>query len=469
MNLMRFFIKEEPIPGLEISDDFLRLSLVGMDGAGRLEARISAEMHLAGNIVANGILNDGRRFSETLKEMWRQAGMSEQCVIISLPADHVYFKIFSFPGTQPDALEKAMRLAADFQLPLETKDAYFDWEILEPAALGLVLLAAIPKKIVDAYAAAIARTGLTLVAVEAKPLSLARIADTPAGKAALVKCASKNTNEFYVIKDGTLRFCHVVPKNIGDDKKTAETEAAKIKEYYQQTYKETIAKTIEPDDLKIFKEFEQLAAGQNNNRGLVSFGAALRGLVSRSDDTFISLMNVGTEEAFSRQKIKVFARLASGIIAGVSIFFAAAFAATWMLVLSIEKNSDRGAGSAAAASTPANAAALETEARQLGGLVSWAEKSLRAAPDWSAVADEIKARAVSGITLAAVSMPALENQFTLIGVAQNRSQLNNFRKSLDESPAFADVKMPLTNLEQKENISFSITLRLKDPAAFYPK
>ena len=58
---------------------------------------------------------------------------------------------------------------------------------------------------------------------------------------------------------------------------------------------------------------------------------------------------------------------------------------------------------------------------------------------------------------------------TITGVSKDRETLNLFKKSLQESPYITGVELPINNLEQKENIPFSISFHLKDPSMLYYK
>jgi len=45
--------------------------------------------------------------------------------------------------------------------------------------------------------------------------------------------------------------------------------------------------------------------------------------------------------------------------------------------------------------------------------------------------------------------------------------LNQFKKTFQESPMFFEVELPIANIEQKSEIPFSLSFRIKEPANLY--
>ena len=57
----------------------------------------------------------------------------------------------------------------------------------------------------------------------------------------------------------------------------------------------------------------------------------------------------------------------------------------------------------------------------------------------------------------------------LTGISTDMETLNQFKKSLQSSTYLASIELPITNLEQKTDIPFSISFKLKDPNSLFYK
>lgn len=471
MNLLQFFTREEPIAGLEISDAVIRLALLELNKKEQVEIKTLIEEQLPEGAISGAVIKNQLHFTEALKKILKKIEPKIRYVIISLPADNVYSRLFSFPKTiEKEKIEETMKLVVDFQLPVNARDVYLDWEKVDAPRENEALLAALSKKIIDSYLQAFALVGLNVVAIEFHPLSFSRVIDVPPEKSVLIKIPGKEKVGIFIIKNNNLRFSRILPGMFFSDKNSLDAEIEKIKEFYESENKDPISDIIDDNGLKIVKIFEHPKIKKNNGDWLISVGAAFRGLLPRAEDELISLMEVGTEKAYERQKAIVFARLISGVVVGLSLFFAAVFVGAWLLITSIQNNFNKQVSNLQLiTSVPPDATELEAKAKKINGLLEKTSSILQSIPQWSNLLEELKSRTVPGIFIANLSLPSPEGMLAINGVAQNRFQLNLFKKSLTESSFFSEVNLPLTNLEQKENISFSMTFRLKNPAALYAR
>ena len=120
-------------------------------------------------------------------------------------------------------------------------------------------------------------------------------------------------------------------------------------------------------------------------------------------------------------------------------------------------------------STSPEILAKEAWVNKVNALTATGQAILAQTPLWSAVIDEIDARIIDGISIATFIAPSITGNMSFTGTAKNRVTLNQFKKSLQESPMLAGIEIPLTNLEQRENIPFTVSFRLKDPNTVFYK
>jgi hypothetical protein len=99
-----------------------------------------------------------------------------------------------------------------------------------------------------------------------------------------------------------------------------------------------------------------------------------------------------------------------------------------------------------------------TRANTIGILLSGTKKQ----EILSGVIAEIEAQSGEGISLTEISLSRTEEgtltPILIKGIAKSRLSLTTFQKNLEEHPLFKKANLPLSNLAQDRDISFSITL-----------
>jgi Tfp pilus assembly protein PilN len=80
---------------------------------------------------------------------------------------------------------------------------------------------------------------------------------------------------------------------------------------------------------------------------------------------------------------------------------------------------------------------------------------------WSRVIPEVLGAIPNGITLSTLILSAPGNSYSFAGVASTRNDLLSFQKNLQSLPNVASAVVPISQLTDKENISFSISATLK--------
>lgn len=464
MNLLRIITREEAIAGLEINDNWLRLTLLKLTSKDKtkLEIKVSVEMPLNNGVIGDGRIKIQNELVKSLKELLKKAKTKIRYVIVSVPVQAVYSRVFTFPKTvQGIKLDEAMNLIINFQLPLKASEVYLDWERVASGEFNKVFFAAAPRTIIDEYLKAFELSGLKPVAIEFHPMSFSRVADWPENNAVMITASDKTKTEIFVVKNKTVYFSRVVlfsrlPKKLFKD------EIRKITDFYESE-NDKITQTIDISGSKATAMFQVGALAKKDRwKWFISAGAAWRGLLARGDDTIVSLMPVGTEDVYEYQKATTFVGFLSGVAITLATFFVVVFIAAWMLMVAIQRNTLNRIDSLTAAPAQGELMAMEDKAKQFNGLVGATGSLLKVIPNWSILLEELKSRVTNGVIITELSLPSTESILTIKGSAGTRQQLNSFKKSLDESRLLSEVKLPLTNLEQKENIPFSISFKLKE-------
>lgn len=492
MNFLNLLIKEKQVAGVEISDSAVRIAFLRerkkamrtasppKDKKTSIENTpkrdlfekyelVLLEEPIAPNLIENGMVADKAMLGKTLRGIWAKANLGTNYAIVSIPDDKVYSRIFSFPKTVLGSrLSDAMNLAIGFQLPIKTESAYLDWESTEGTpVLNEILFSTAPRTVVQDYLEAFEVAGIKTLALESHLASIARAVKTERGATTVFTKKTPDGATIFAIKDSVLRFSRTLPTRFIDEDKRP-SEAGKIRSALESETKGPVAEadlfnaTLRDDHLG-----PAFTVSAPQSKWFVALGALVRGQISEGKDNLISLLPVGTEEAYAYQKALTIASLVRNMTIGVSVFFVLAFLATYLFMFSLARNTRQTVTALSESSISPELLAQEARIKNVNALTETATAILDATPLWSVVIDEINARAIDGIAISSFGAPAITEKMTVSGTAKDRATLNQFKKSLQGSALFTEIEVPLANLELKENIPFSTSFRIKDPGTVY--
>lgn len=490
MTFSSLFTKEKRVAGLEISDSVVRIAFFSTQknkSAHKTEPKlILIEEPIADNIIEEGVVKDKELLAKTLKQIWAKADLGTDYAVVSIPNDKIYSRIFSFPKTvSGDKLTEAMKLAVSFQLPMNIEESYLDWEPVEELAhvekrtetlvnaidlrnANEILLAIMPRIVAQGYVEAIEEAGIRTLTLESHLASIGRVMSQSETPVLLTKKTPDGVTVF-IVKNGTLHFSRTLPaRYLPGSALTAEIK--KIKTSFEAVYREKITEAT-LDDVQVqdaFITIPELAQDKDPHRWIIALGAAIRGQIPEGKDNLISMLPVGTEEAYAYQRATTLIVFIRNLVVGTSIFFVLAFTATYFAI----KLSNEAARSTQVLSTASISPELlkkEDYIKNVNGLTTATQVILSETPMWSVVLEEVVARVTPGIIISGFNAPTILEPIILTGVAHDRKSLNEFKRSLKESKLFTEVELPLTKLEQKEEIPFSVSLRIADPTAVYYK
>lgn len=484
MNILNLLTQEKRVAGIEISDSVIRIAFFRPRKKARVHPPqdlpehelILIEEPIGANIIDHGVVVDRVLLSKTLKAIWTKAKLDTQYAIVAIPDDTVYSRIFSFPkSVDGPRLTDAMRLAMNFQLPIKPEESYLDWERIQTATQGLneILLATIPRTIATGYVEALDKAGIKTLALESHAASIARSIKLEPGVTTLVTEKTPDGTNVLVFRDSVLRFVRNLPIQFTPDAQVA-TEVQKIKTALESELKEG-ATRVQTTDLvssrlqDTYAAYPEFKETDHASKWLVALGAAIRGQIPEGQDALISLLPVGTEEAYSYQKATTFVALIRNMTIGVSLFFIVAFLGAYLFMLSLAQSAERTLSTLSI--TPVSPELLQKEAwvNHINTLTETGSVILSETPVWSKLVDEVSTRIIPGIIISNFNAPAIEERMTLTGIARDRATLNQFKKTFGESELFTAIELPITNLEQRADIPFSLSFTLKDSSLIYYK
>lgn len=483
MNILNLLTKEKHVAGIEINDLVIRIAFFRpRKGAGfKIHEGVSKlpknelvfiEEPLPPNIISGGIVMDKDALSKIIKKVWSREKLRKNYAIVSIPEDKVYYRIFSFPKSVNEAqLEQAINLAINFQLPFKKEDVYTGWENTNsPHNTNEILISAIPKNVADSYIEVLNNTDINVLALESHIASIARSVKVNGAETTLVTKKNQESVTIFSLKNDNIQFSRTLPLAFVKEAAQLDSEVNKIKISLEAEAKEDIkvlplTDAIVVDNYLVYPEI----AKNLESKWLVSLGAFIRGEIPMGKDYQISLLPVGTVKAYEFQKTKIFILLIRNIIIYVSIFFLFAFLASYILIFSLSQIVNNTVANIAMTQATPDVEVKEALVKKVNSMTMISSSILSSTINWSILIDEIKSRTINGIIISSFNAPSINEHMSIVGIASNRDTLNQYKKSLQDSTYLSAVELPITNIEQKADIPFSISFNIKDPNILYYK
>lgn len=483
MNIFNLLIEKRNIVGVEISDTFIRISYFRPRKKTYLKKTtlpsneiVLIEEPIPSGIISGGVITDKVLLKKLLKEIWKKQNLRKSYAIISIPEDKVYSHIISLPKAIVDKsqIKDAVDLAIDFQLPIKRENVYIGWKSISSPSTSTnkVIISTIPKNIIDDYAEVLNDAGIKLLALESHIASIVRSIKLSPEKITLIIKNNPSSATIFNIKDNIFESSRTIPSVFLKKDNALNDEVAKIKNSLEAESEDTIEElpfeeAVIKDEYTKYPEIPTDTKMQS--KWLISLGATIRGEIPQGQDDLISLLPIGTVEAYHNQKVKIFITLIRNIIIWISIFFVFAFSAAYFLIFSVSQNINNTSKIISMTNVSPNIKENELLIKKVNALTLTAERVLSTTPSWSILIDEINSRVISGIIVSSFKASSLSDTMSIVGMAKDRNTLNLFKKSLQDSTYLTGVNLPITNLEKKMDIPFSISFQLKDPNMIYYK
>lgn len=482
IDLTGFLHHEEKIGGLAISEDGVCLTYLWRDKDGKEQTIFQKEISLPVGAIDAGILKNPEALLAGLKELTKDK-LPSKSVIVSLPSLAVQPFIFEFfPHLKQEEINSAVSLIINSSLPLSPEKIYADWEEIknENIKKKKVLLGMGLKELIEPYLEIIKKADFAPVALETHGWSLGRLFDKNEPLMALN--FESNGVIFSVFFDSSLVFQFDLPKIEADklEKVAIFTERIihflisdneygfKIKNFMlmgsgkiQNEFKDILQKRF----ISKFNDKITVSGSELPKTRIFSAGAAKRGLLPRYQDTVCSLMPIGTELAYERQRLISFFDFFQKFAVGFGLFFIILFLGVFILVNIVEQNAAKNF-TKYQAEIPPEIATIKAAAVSFNQKISQLAQIEKKSPKWENLFLELDKIINSGLIIGNLTVAAGQ-PIEISGTAKSRENLLQLRTILEQSPTFTPIVLPLSLLIGKENISFSFKLELKDPLIIY--
>ncbi|MFC1789383.1 type IV pilus assembly protein PilM [Patescibacteria group bacterium] len=165
--------------GLDISDLSLKIAKLKKKGK-FLSLDAFGETEIAPGIISEGEIKDVKSLSKIIKEATRntQGKLKTKYVNCSLPEEKSFLQVIRLPKMKEVDMKKAAYFEAENYVPVSVDQLYLDSQKITPTKNNLdhsdVLIAALPKKIVNPYLSCLKEAGLKPLAFEIESQAITR-------------------------------------------------------------------------------------------------------------------------------------------------------------------------------------------------------------------------------------------------------------------------------------------------------
>jgi len=347
-SILKVLMPAPPTGGLSVTDSAIKFAEIknGKDSVNSLR--------LPPGIIEFGKVKNQKEFIAALKKLHQLIDPDPTKVIntiLTIPASDTYNQVFSVSRYAETGLAEAAELNLRMLSPINIDDSYYSWQKVGETSLEggqIELLGAVAfKNIVDDMTNSLQEASFGIASVEFCSLSLVRSINSLGVLDKNVSYLTIEVNaeglDFIVIRNNSLYFNYFYPWSLvqGEDRTVSvenmqsaiQAEVNKILSFYFTHWGESIKNLFvitpifgEEISSSICKkcvicENRVLNPSQVNSER----GAALRGLVSRTNDFEINLTNVNASGMFGQEQIIYFIKIWRNILFSVFSFLLLTF------------------------------------------------------------------------------------------------------------------------------------------------
>ena len=202
--------------GLDLSDLSLKVASLKKTAKG-LKLESFGEFPIREGLVSQGEIQNEEELSRLIGQSVRSLKLQTSFVVASLPEEKAFLQVIQLPQMKQEEIKGAVAFEAENYIPYPVDTVYLDSEFVPPLKNSLdhmaVLVAALPKAIVDSYMSCFTKAGLSPRILEIESLATARALvpqETATSPILLLDMGATRTG-FAVFAGKSLRFTASIP------------------------------------------------------------------------------------------------------------------------------------------------------------------------------------------------------------------------------------------------------------------
>ena len=451
-------------------------------------------------IIEEGVLKKPEQlksfFNSLKNKLWPKD--KNVWIVLSLPSVNFFVNILNLPELEEERFNEAIVFNTQMIAPLPMEESYFDWEdwgLSGEDGNKEIFIALGIKKQIDSYIEILKAVGFNVVAIEPLALSLARFnyEFIEKEKPTLTIDLRREGIEFIITEGKKLIFFDFdswheifgkdIPSKITTDllKKHMGVEIPMLLNFYSLKRKKIIQQFVFLGFntqlvnvlIKWIQVQYQLTPIQIKLPSYISkasrdwfgvIGTALRGLISRNEDTVVSLAPVGTEKDYEQNHFLSILSLWSKVMITVGlimVFLLGLLNNTFFR--NIQNQYYQAVAKPLNPKTREKESNLVKEANEFNDLITKFIQIQKYEVGWKEklglIFQEAGSSSVNIKRILVSAAPA--NNITIQGTASEKSLIVDFKDALDKSQLFTDISLPLSALiDTPGGVTFNLSIKI---------
>lgn len=425
-------------------------------------------LNLPKNLIVNSEIRDCNMMSSLIAKAWQSLALEEKSVGIILPEFSTFTKSMVLPKMDPKELNEAVSWRFKDFWPSGDKHMIMDWKITQKNEDNYQVLAvSVPNDVLESFVNPVAQAGLFPLLIETPSLSLVRISDgMPTGKLII-----------YINFDGAILALAKGEEIFGSSVLNT-IDQNNILWTAQQMVKHHSKISIDRIEVGGLQFSQELLDGlkQTMNKPINWIQASINGLSVQQiqeylvpislqfknpaeprDETTVNLLPQKWVKYYENKKLKIQSLgliLVSSIIIWICLLAAAG--AYFFLYRQVEVF--KKSGVIQILELPPE---IKSEIDKINNITGKVSKVTDISQPPQEIVNLINKAKPSGITLSEYQIDFDSGKAVIKGRADNRQLLINFKKDLEDKGKFTKVSIPLSVLEQNENLDFEISFTFR--------
>lgn len=475
------------IGALEVSTTALKYLLI------RGNTIVQASLRLPPGVIEKGVVKDRAVFVAALKNLHTQITPKPRPIniILTIPSSLVFAQSFTVPIVAKENLGEAIKLNLQMISPNKIEDSYYDYqEIKLNKDLGhLELLGAFsPAASINDFESALQEANFVPVSIEFPGLSLARLIYQRWGgieleQNYLLVYLSSEGVLMMILKNGNLAFNHFTSwEASGQSTATFTFESVKdmLRREMQRVMNFYLSRSGKPlteailispifnyevvklasEELKIkIRNLTIAELPKLQPSWFPALGAGLRGLISRSKDTDISLAATGSQVEYYQERTLEFISLWRNIIIGTLVLVLAAFVTTDTVFYKQQAQLESRLENTFDGNTLKNSILVREKITAFNTLLETIEKMSKEENTWSPLLISVAKIADTSISIDRVLGNKSDSHGILTGRGPGAEAVLSFKDKLIESPFIAAAELTLASITTNADGSASFSMR----------
>lgn len=407
----------------------------------------------------------------------QKAHFTSPYVALCFPEKYAFSRQYLLPKINLSEVNEAINWQIEKIFPFTKKEIYFDWKILEhDKDHTLVLVTAVPKKLLDHLRICLEQAGLFPISFEPSALAIGRILpEKETGTAIILEVDNNSACTTLVInRTSVVTSTHnLVSANSLDQAFSLVRSSiyTMIKKYVPQ-------ELTPPQSIKIFLTGEKASASLAQSLGAffqlpveplavsnvtpayhLSYIAAKSKILPPGSDQSVNLLPTALQELYTQglnkeQAAKSFkTTLALTLPALIICLF------TYLLTQVFLSTLSKAVVNAQAATAIPNLAGLNLAVLNQESQAYINLFPLKVSPENTLY--QIMSHLPENITVTGLTFDTKTRTYTLNGLARDRVDLIELKNALEALNLFTEVALPLSSLENLERVNFSLVLTEK--------